>query len=167
MLLEQLLDTPEYQFDKPYLLEHLFLSTSCLWLVKLDLKKTPEVRDVFDSAWGTLLAASNSDRVEIVYYTNLEVSIKELTRIGRAKEEPIKIINLNLDSPVPPEIKKYWALSVIKERLQILSRNYILIKGKKKGKETAWNMREYGFSLTRILPYKDRIYSALIRENTG
>ena len=29
-------------------------------------------------------------------------------------------------------------------------------------------MREYGFSLTRILPYKDRIYeSVLIRENTG
>ena len=29
-------------------------------------------------------------------------------------------------------------------------------------------MRECGFSLTRILPYKDRIYdSVLIRENTG
>ena len=29
-------------------------------------------------------------------------------------------------------------------------------------------MREYGFSLTRILPYKDKIYdSVLVRENTG
>ena len=29
-------------------------------------------------------------------------------------------------------------------------------------------MREYGFSLTRILPYKNKIVdSALIRENTG
>ena len=29
-------------------------------------------------------------------------------------------------------------------------------------------MQEYGFPLTRILPYKDRIYdSVLIRENTG
>ena len=29
-------------------------------------------------------------------------------------------------------------------------------------------MREYGFSLTRILPYKDKIYdSVLIRENIG
>ena len=58
--------------------------------------------------------------------------IKELTRIGRAKEEPIDIINLNLDSPFPPEIEKF--LSVSKERLQILSRNYFLVKGKKKGK---------------------------------
>ena len=29
-------------------------------------------------------------------------------------------------------------------------------------------MREYGFSLTRIHPYKDKIYdSVLIQENTG
>ena len=33
---------------------------------------------------------------------------------------------------------------------------------------TTQNMREYGFSLTRILPYKDKIHDfALIPENTG
>ena len=69
-------------------------------------KKTEEVRDAFDGAWGTILAASNFDRIEIVYDTYLEVSTKELTRIGRAKEEPTETINLNLDSPVVPEIKK-------------------------------------------------------------
>ena len=47
--------------------------------------------------------------IEIVYYTYLKVLIKKLTRIGRAKEEPIEIINLNLDSPVSPEITKFWA----------------------------------------------------------
>ena len=73
--------------------------------------------DVFDSAWGTILAASNSDRIEIVYYTYLKVSIKELTRIGRTKKEPIEVISLNLDSPVSPEITKFWVFSVRKERL--------------------------------------------------
>ena len=67
--------------------------------------------------------------IEIVYYTYLKVLIKKLTRIGRAKEEPIEIINLNLDSPVSPEITKFWAFSVRKEPLQILSRNYFIIKG--------------------------------------
>ena len=67
--------------------------------------------------------------IEIVYYTHLKVLIKKLTRIGRAKEEPIEIINLNLDSPVSPEITKFWAFSVRKEPLQILSRNYFIIKG--------------------------------------
>ena len=33
-------------------------------------------------------------------------------------------------------------------------------------KDTAENMREYGFSLTRMLSYKDKIYDfVLIREN--
>ena len=97
-------------------------------------EKNLKVKNVFDSAWETILAASNPDRIEIVYDTYLEVSIKELTRIGRAKEEPIEIINLNLDSAVSPDITKFWAFSVRKERLQILSRNYFLIKGKEKEK---------------------------------
>ena len=54
--------------------------------------------------------ASNSDRIEIVYYTYLKVSIKELTRIGRAKKEPIEIINLNLDSGVSPEITNFLGI---------------------------------------------------------
>ena len=86
--------------------------------------------DIFDCAWGAILAASNPNRIEIVYYTYLEVLIKELTRIGRAKEEPIEIINLNLDSPISPDITKCWAFSVRKERLQILSKSYL---GKEKG----------------------------------
>ena len=101
---------------------------------KIRFEKYPKVRDAFDGAWGIILAASNADRIEIVYDSYLKGSIKESTRIGRAKEEPIEIINLNLDSPVSLEIRKFWASSINKERLQILSRNYFLMKGKEKGK---------------------------------
>ena len=38
--------------------------------------KIEEVRDAFDGTWGTILAASNFDRIEIVYDTYLEISIK-------------------------------------------------------------------------------------------
>ena len=98
---------------------------------KIGFEKNLEVRDAFDGPWGIILAASNADRIEIVFDSYLEGSIKESTRIGRAKEESIEIINLNLDPPVSPEIR---ASSIKKERLQILSRNYFLMKGKKKGK---------------------------------
>ena len=101
---------------------------------KIGLEKYSKVMDTFDSALGTILAVSNLDRIEIVYGTYLEVLIKESTKIGTAKEEPTEIINLNLDSPVPPEIKKFGALSISNERRQILSRNYFLITGKEKGK---------------------------------
>ena len=126
MLLEQLLDTPEYQFvTAGTSVIVVFNWWNCIW-------KKSKVRDVFDSAWETILAASNPDRIVIACYTYPEISIKELTRIGRAKEEPIEIINLNLDSPVSTEVRKFWAFSIRKERLQILSRNYFLIKGKRK-----------------------------------
>ena len=59
-----------------------------LLIRKIVLERYPKVRDDFDSK-------SNLDRIEIVYDTYLEVSIKELTRIGRAKVEPTEIINLN------------------------------------------------------------------------
>ena len=98
---------------------------------KIGFGKNPEVRDAFDGTWGIILAASNADRIEIVYDSYLEGSIKESTRIGRAKEESIEIINLNLDPPVSPESR---ASSINKERLQILSRNYFLMKGKERGK---------------------------------
>ena len=77
-LLEQLPDTLEYQFvtgRTSVIVDFMSLTG------ETGFEKNPKVRDVFDSAWETILAASNSDRIEIVFYTHLEVSIKELTRI--------------------------------------------------------------------------------------
>ena len=53
---------------------------------EIGIEKNPKVSDVFDSAWGTILAASNSDRIKIACYTCLKASIKKLTRIGRANK---------------------------------------------------------------------------------
>ena len=39
-----------------------------------------------------------------------------------------------MDSAVLPKIRKFWASSINKEHLRILSRNYNLMKGKEKGK---------------------------------
>ena len=53
---------------------------------KVGLEKYPKVRDAFDGAWGTILAVSNLDRIEIVCDTYIKFSFKESTRIGRAKD---------------------------------------------------------------------------------
>ena len=131
--LEQLFDTLEYQFDKN-VTAGIFVIVDFMCLIrKIGFEKYLKVRDAFDVAWGIILAASNADRIEIVYDSYLEGSVKESTRTGRAKEKPIEIINLNLDSPIPPKIRKFWTSSINKERLQILSRNFFLVKGKKRG----------------------------------
>ena len=131
--LEQLLDTPEYQFDKTVTAGISVIVDFMSLIRKIGFEKYLKVRDAFDVAWGIILAASNADRIEIVYGSYLEGSVKESTRTGRAKEKPIEIINLNLDSPIPPKIRKFWTSSINKERLQILSRNFFLVKGKKRG----------------------------------
>ena len=98
--LEQLLDTPEYQFDKTVTAGISVIVDSMSLIRKIGFEKYLKVRDAFDGAWGIILAASNADRIEIVYDSYVEGSIKESTRTGRAKEESIEIINLNLDSCV-------------------------------------------------------------------
>ena len=100
MPLEQLLDTPEYQFDKTVTAGISVIVDSMSLIRKIGFEKYLQVRDAFDGAWGIILAASNADRIEIVCDSYVEGSIKESTRIGRAKEKPIEIINLNLDSCV-------------------------------------------------------------------
>ena len=104
MSLKQLLDTPEYQFDKTVTAGVSVIVDFMSLIRKIGFEKYPKVRDAFDGAWEIILAASNADRIKIVYDSYLYVSIKESTRIGRAKAEHIEIINLNLDSPVSPEI---------------------------------------------------------------
>ena len=66
-----------------------------------------KVRDTIDDACWTILAAINADRIDSIYDSYIKISIKESTGIARAKEKPIEIINLILDSPLPPEIKKF------------------------------------------------------------
>ena len=101
---------------------------------------------------GTILTASNTDRIEIMNDSYLEVSIKESTRIGRAKEEFFEIINLNLDLPVPPEIKAFWVSSVNRERLQIFTRNYFLMK--------RWEEEKNIILLNGYVSYKDGVGNA-------
>ena len=134
MPLEHFLDAPEYQFDKTVTAGISVVVDFMSLIHKIGFEKYPKVRDAFDGAWGITLATSNADRIEIVYDSYLKGSIKESTKIVRAKEEHVEIVNLNLDSPVPPEIRMLWAWYINKESLQILSRNYFLMKGKKKGK---------------------------------
>ena len=91
MPLEQLLDTPGYQFGKTVTAGISVIVDFISLIRKIGFEKYPKVRDAFDGAWGITLATSNADRIEIVYDSYLKGSIKESTRIGRAKEEPIEL----------------------------------------------------------------------------
>ena len=132
--LEQLLDTPEYQFDETVITGKSVIVDFMSLFAKLDLKNIQKLGMLLMVHRGIVIAASNADWIEIAFDSYLEVSIRESTTVGRSKQETIEIINVNLDSPVPPEIKKFGASSINKEHLKLPSRNYFLMKGKEKGK---------------------------------
>ena len=62
---------------------------------KIGFEKYAKVRDAFEDTWGITLAASNVYRIEIVYDSYLEFSIKESTKIGRAYKVYIYIKLIN------------------------------------------------------------------------
>ena len=67
MPLKQLLDTPEYQFDKTVTAGVSVIVDFISLIHKIGFEKYPKVRGAFDGAWGIILAASNADRIKIVY----------------------------------------------------------------------------------------------------
>ena len=73
---EQLLDTPEYQFDKTVTAGISVIVDSMSLIRKIGFEKYLKVTDAFDGAWGIILTASNADRINIVYDSYLEGSIK-------------------------------------------------------------------------------------------
>ena len=76
MPLEQLLDTPEYQFDKTVTAAIYVIAESMSLIPKIEFEKYLKARDAFDGAWGIILTASNANRINIVYDSYLEGSIK-------------------------------------------------------------------------------------------
>ena len=78
-------------------------------------EKHSKIKNGLKSVWNSVLAQSHAERIKIVYDSYLENSIKESLRMQRAIEEPIEIMTLHLDLPVPSEIKKFWLSSINKE----------------------------------------------------
>ena len=113
--LKKLPDTSDYQFDKTEV-TGLAVAVDFMSVIhKTVFEKHQKIKDDFKRVWNSIIVQSNATRIEIVYNSYLKNSIKESLRMQRAIEEPIEIMNLNLDSPVPSEIKKFWAPSVNKE----------------------------------------------------
>ena len=77
MPLEQLLDTPEYQFDKTVTAGISVIVDFMSLIREIGFEKYLKVRDAFDGAWGIILAASNADRIMIVYDSYLEITSRD------------------------------------------------------------------------------------------
>ena len=86
VLLEQLLDTLEYQFvtaGTSVIVDFMSLSG------ETGFEKNPKVRDVFDSAWETILNASNSDRMRLFTIPISKFQSKNWSELEEQKRNPL------------------------------------------------------------------------------
>ena len=89
------------------------------------LKQPPTKLKCFDDLFA---AASNinepsTEQIDVIYDSNLEISIKECERIRRRSTcERLEFVNLTTSSPIPVQVDRFWACGKYKENLQLLSR---------------------------------------------
>ena len=66
----------------------------------------------------------NFNRIDIIYYSYINDSLKECERLHRSKCEPIHLKDIQLETKLPIQLDQFWASASNKEKLQKLSRVY-------------------------------------------
>ena len=74
----------------------------------------------------TLCICSKADRIDFVFDTYKEMSIKDSERTRRGNTKPIEISTVMKDTPLPVRMETFWPSGKNKTRLQYLLRAAIL-----------------------------------------
>ena len=68
----------------------------------------------------------NANRIDYVFDTYIDGSVKDSERARRCNSSPIDLNNVSPDTPLPVTMESFWASSMNKTKLQLLLRKYIL-----------------------------------------
>ena len=68
------------------------------------------------------------NQIHVVYDSYLQNSIKESERAHRSDTTPIDVVDLELESAIPVDLKSFWSSASIKHQLQIASRKFFRSK---------------------------------------
>ena len=135
--LKKLRNTSGYPFDKTEVTKLPVVVDFMSVIHKTRFEKHTKIRDGLKRLRNSIFVQSNAKRIEMVCDSYLENSVKESLRTQRAIDEPIKRINLNLDSPVPSEIKNFWASPINKSTCH----NLFLLQKQKKHEKYCTNRK--------------------------
>ena len=80
--------------------------------------KHPKIKDSLKRVSNYILAKSKTKRIEIVHHSYLE---QRITKNAKCNWGAHPNNEINLDSPVPSEIKKFWTSSINKETQTIVA----------------------------------------------
>ena len=68
----------------------------------------------------------NANRIDFVFDTYIDASVKDGERARRCNCSPIDLNNVSPETPLPVTMESFWASSMNKAKLQLLLRKYIL-----------------------------------------
>ena len=153
--LENVLNPTDYNYTKESKTRSAVIVDFMSVIRKVPFQKCSKMKDVLETTWNIILAASDANRIEVVYDSYLEGSVKESLRIRRAKVQPIEIINLSMESSMPIDMETFWASPSNKEHLQVISRDFFLKKA----------VQGYNIILSGYVTDGDGVFSAIEVKN--
>ena len=73
--------------------------------------------DLFNAAWKHMCNVCNFNRIDIIYDSYINDSLKECEQLRRFKCEPIHLKDIQLETKLPIQLDQFWASASNKENL--------------------------------------------------
>ena len=127
------LEHSEYNFKKDSKLNTAIIVDFMSVIRKIPLQKFKSFQEALEFLWCMILRShDNLNRIDIVYDSYIENSIKDSERRRRSRNiEPIEYVNLCFDKEPPADLKRFWISPENKRKLQLLSRDFFQQKAEK------------------------------------
>ena len=95
---------------------------------RVPLKKMPKIINAFELSWNTMNNVCGYNTLHIIYDSYIENSLKGCERERRSDQNPLEILNINLQSLIPVQVDRFWECDQNKVNIQALSRDYFTEK---------------------------------------
>jgi len=82
---------------------------------KVPFAKCSTFKEALVFVWHLVTTAVSAGRVDMVYDSYLEGSIKESERKRRSPVDAVEVVNMKLSSPIPVELERFWLLQRTKK----------------------------------------------------
>ena len=90
-------------------------------------KNVKSFKEFLDTFLTSVLSlCRHASRIDFVFDSYIEGSVKDSERLRRSDHKPIEIANLTLLTPMPKDLTTFWSSNSNKMKLQLLLRNYII-----------------------------------------
>ena len=123
--LEKHFDKSDLTFTKTSKLETTLLIDFMSMVRRMPISEMSVFLDLFQATWKKVKAICDFQRVDVVFDSYVEKSIKEGERKRRSCVQPLEYVNLENDTRIPVQSDRFWASSNNKEMVQCLSRSYL------------------------------------------